>query len=134
MLALEHFAAGDQLRAFLLADADVVEVLLELRLVDDRADVGAGLERIVDLELGQPLGQRGDESVVDALADDQPRRRGAALAGREERAVDRAIDRHGQVGIVQDDQRILAAHFELELGHALRSLSRRSRGRSRPSR
>src|SRR6185503_18455893 len=112
-------AAGHQLRAFLLADADVFEVLPELRLVDDRTDVGAGRQRVVDLELRQPVRKRANEAVVNARPDDQSRRGRAALPGRKESAVDRAVDRHPQVGVVQNDQRILAAHFELQLGHAL---------------
>ena len=60
-----------------------------------------------------------DESVVDALRHDQPRRGRAALAGGEERAVDGAFDRDLQVGVVEHDQRVLAAHLELELLHRL---------------
>ena len=52
----------------------------------------AGLQRIVDDEALQPLGHRRDELVVDAFGDDQPRRGRAALAGREEGAVDGAFD------------------------------------------
>jgi hypothetical protein len=63
----------------------------ELALVDDRADVRAVLQRVVDLQLLHPLGQRVDEPVVDAFGDDQARRGRAALAGREEGAVDGAL-------------------------------------------
>src|SRR5438105_15809881 len=38
--ALQRFAAVSKRRTFALADADVIQVLLELRLVDDRADIG----------------------------------------------------------------------------------------------
>jgi hypothetical protein len=80
--------------------------------------VGAGFERIVDYERLHPFGQSGDESIVDAFGNDEPRRRRAALAGREERAVGRAFDGDGEVGIVEHDEWILAAHFELEFLHA----------------
>ena len=56
------------MRAFVLADLDVGEVLLELALVDDRADLRAGLQRVVDDESLHALGQRVDEAVVDAVA------------------------------------------------------------------
>ena len=41
--ALQQLAAGDELGALLLADLDVLQVLVELALVDDRADLRAGL-------------------------------------------------------------------------------------------
>ncbi len=74
-----------------------------------------------------------DEAVVDALGDDQARRRRAALPGREVRALHRAVHRRREVGVVEDDQRILAAHLELHLGHPRHRLRARSRGRSRPN-
>ena len=43
-LALEALAAVHELRAFLLADRDVLEILLELPRVDDRADLDARLQ------------------------------------------------------------------------------------------
>jgi hypothetical protein len=46
--ALQSLAARGNLAAFRLRDLDVLEVLVELALIDDGADVGAGLERIVD--------------------------------------------------------------------------------------
>ena len=64
------------------------------------------------------LGHRSDEAVVDAFGDDQARGRRAALAGGEEAAVQRRVHRDVQVGVVEHDHRILAAHLQLELGHA----------------
>ena len=90
-LALQQFAAGGELGAFLLADLDVVGVLLELARIDHRADLDALLQRIADLEVAHALGQRLDELVVDAFGDDDARRRRAALAGREERRSARRV-------------------------------------------
>src|SRR6202158_3961955 len=130
--AFEYFATAGEIRAFSLADGDVVQVLLELRLVDDRADIRSRRQRVIDLERSQALAQRGDKTVVDVRADDQARRRGATLSRREERAVDRAVHGHGQVRVVEDDQRIFAAHFQLQLGHARDRLGRdRAAGRHR---
>ena len=54
-------AAADQhLRAFLLAALDIGIVLVELRLVDDRADMRARLARIVDDQPLQALRHGGD--------------------------------------------------------------------------
>ena len=104
---------------FVLADPDIVEVLIELVLVDHRPDLRAGLQRVVDDEAFHALGDRVDEAVVDAVRHDEARRRRAALAGREERAVDGALDRHLEVGVVEYHQRVLAAHFELHLLHRI---------------
>jgi hypothetical protein len=54
---------------------------------------------------------------VDPAGHDQARGSSAALAGREERAIDGALDRHFQVGVVEHHKRVLAAHFELHLLH-----------------
>ena len=62
---------------------------------------------------------RVDEAVVDAVGHDQARGRRAALAGGEEGAVDGAFDRDLQVGVVEHDQRVLAAHLELHLLHRI---------------
>ena len=67
-----------------------------------------------------PLGQRVDEAVVDALRHDQARGGRAALAGREEGAVGGALDRDLQIGVVEHDERVLAAHLELHLLHRRR--------------
>ena len=64
------------------------------------------------------LCHRSDEAVVDAFGDDEARRGRAALAGGEEGAVQRRVHRHVQIGVVEHHHRILAAHFQLELGHA----------------
>ena len=135
-LAVEQLAAPGELGALVLGDLDVLQVLVELALVDDRADMRAGLERVVDDEALQALGQRLDEAVVDAGLHDQARGRGAALAGGEEGAVDGAFDRDLQVGVVEHDERVLAAHLELHLLHRLgRDAGLRPPcGRSRPSR
>ena len=43
-VAVQQLAAGDELGALVLADLDVRQVLVELALVDDRADLRAGLQ------------------------------------------------------------------------------------------
>ena len=111
---LDPFAAGEQLGALLGADPQVVEILVELATVDDRADVGALRQRRPHRErVGRghhPL----DERVVDPGGDDQPAGGGAALAGRVEGALDGAVDGDVEVGVVEHDQRVLAAHLELD--------------------
>ena len=123
-LARQPLAAERQLAAFLPADLEIAQVLVELLLVDHRPDLGAGLERMVDLELLHAFDHRRDEAVVDGLGDDQARGRGAALPGLEEGAVERAAHRDVEIGVVQHHERVLAAHLELELGEARRAFLR----------
>ena len=79
--------------------------------------MGSGFQRVVDDEPAHPLHERIGEAPVDRLLDDEARRGRAALSCREISAVDRAFDRILEVGVGQDDKRILAAHLELEPAH-----------------
>jgi hypothetical protein len=65
-LAVEALAAEGELGAFILADADIFEILIQLALIDDGADIGTGLHRVIDLQAAHPLGQGLDEFVVNA--------------------------------------------------------------------
>jgi len=40
-----------------LADPDISQILFQLALIDHRADIGAGLHRVIDLQAAHPLGQ-----------------------------------------------------------------------------
>ena len=108
-----------QPRALLLADLDVAQVLIELALIDHRTDVrrrvfSASSTTSVFIRSVSASTKRSWMPSVTI----EPRRRGAALAGREERAVDRAFDGDVEVGVVEHDERVLAAHLELEFLHA----------------
>src|SRR5690606_22565552 len=61
------------------------------------------------------MGQFAGEAVVDAALDDDAAAGGAALAGGIKSALNGAIERYFEVGIVEYDQRVLAAQFELHL-------------------
>src|SRR5690606_17583935 len=131
-LALHHPATGQQFAAVVVAGLDVGQVGLELGAAGDRANVGARFQRIADADLRQPRLHARDELVVDRVLHDQAAGRGAALAGGEERTVDRALHRLVQVGIGQDHQRVLAAHLQLHLERALgRLLEQGMAGRHR---
>ena len=58
------------------------------------------------------LGELGDEGVGDLLVDDDALGRHADLALVDEGAEDRGVDRRVEVGVVEHDQRRLAAEFE----------------------
>ncbi len=119
MARLSRSPPQASVRALVAADADIVDVLVELLLVDDRADLRALLHGIVDVQALHALHQRADEAVVDALRHDEARGRRAALAGGEEGAVGGAFHRRLQIGVVEDDQRVLAAHLQLEAAEVL---------------
>ncbi len=112
-IALQTFTAVRQPRAFRAADAHVLEVLLELPLVDDRTDLRPRLQRIVNHQPLHAIDDRLDEPIVNAFGDDQAARCGAALTGLKKRAVDRDRYRGRQIGIVEHDERVFAAHLEL---------------------
>ena len=81
-------------------------------LVDDRADVGRGIEGIAAFER---LGARQhllDKTVGDAVDDQDALDRGAALAGVLGRALDREIGRFVEIGVLHHDEGIVAAEFE----------------------
>src|SRR5215212_5978119 len=68
----------------------------------------ARLQGIIDDERLHALAQCCYETVMNALGDDHPRGGRAALAGREEGAVDGAVDGCLKVRIIKDDERVLA--------------------------
>jgi hypothetical protein len=80
--------------------------------VDHRAveDVLGGVAdwRPVSTALREP----GEEVVVDGLVHDRRPQRRAALARRAEAAEQRALDGEVEVGVVHDDERVLAAELE----------------------
>ena len=90
-------------------------------LVDHRADVGVVLPARPEAQL---LG-RGDELrlelAVDLLVDDHAARRGAALAGGAERRPDDPVGGEVEVGVVHDDDRVLAAELEVDALEVVRA-------------
>lgn len=78
--------------------------------------MGTGLQRASSTtRVFSFSGERRDELVVNAFGDDQARGRGAALAGREEAGIGGGFDGNREVGVIKNDHRVLAAHFQLEL-------------------
>src|SRR5690606_7572332 len=76
-------------------------------------------QRIANLQGGRTLRKGVDEPVVNAAFHDEAGRSRTALAGRIKRSVDGAFDGGIEVGIVEHDERVLAAHFKLDLAGAL---------------
>ena len=76
----DALAAGQELGAFLLADVDVAEDLLELVVRRLRAELGVGVERIAGLDLRGARDRAVHERWVDLLLDQRARGTGADLA------------------------------------------------------
>ena len=104
-------------RALLLADLDILRSCSSwLSSTTGPMSVPA-FSASSTIEPLHALDQGGDEASWMPSVDDQARRRRAALAGREEGTIDGGFDRHLKIGIVQHHERVLAAHFELDLLH-----------------
>ena len=78
-------------------------------------DVGVVLPARAEPERLRALDETGGERVVEALVDDDAARRRAALAGGAERRPDDAVDGEVEVGVVHDDDRVLAAELEVDV-------------------
>ena len=105
-------AAGERGAVFILADIDVAHDLFDGVFVDDRAHVDFWIGAVANTQCFGPFNQFLCELLVHFLVHDQPRRSRTALAGSPERAPDSAFNRVVDVGVVHDDDRVLAAHLE----------------------
>ena len=117
IVAFQHLAAPMQGCAFITADLKIFQILIQLALVDHRSDMGACFQGVVNDQTFETLGHGIDEGIMDACCDDEARGGGATLSGREKRAIDGGFHGGFQVGIIEHDQRVFAAHFQLHFFH-----------------
>ncbi len=89
--------------------------LVERLAVDHRAEVGLGIPARADPHLLRAGDEPLLELVVDAALDDDAARGGAALPGGAERRPEDAVDGEVEVGVVEDDDRVLAAELEVDV-------------------
>ena len=80
--------------------------------VDQRADEGSAVARVADGEGFVGLLQPSDQSVRDALVDQQTAQGGAALAAGADGREGDGPDRHVEVGGGGDDHRVVAAELQ----------------------
>ena len=126
---------GDQRPGALgLADVGELADLGELLGGVDGADVGVLVERVADAQRRHPPLEAVEHVVGDRLLHQQPRARAADVALVEEDAVDDALDRLVDGGVVEDDVGGLAAELEGDLLVRPGDRLRRSPGRRRWSR
>src|SRR5919205_346240 len=114
-VAARDLAAREELRALVLPDLRVGVDLLERALVDHGADVGLVLPAGAEAHL---LGDRDElrlERVVHTVLDDHAARGRAALAGGAEGRPDDPVDGQVEIGVVEDDDRVLAAELEVDV-------------------
>src|SRR5262249_29433366 len=105
-------AAGQDLRAFLLADLEVARDPLELLLAHQWTDLGPSLDPRALLHRAGGARDGIRELVVELLLDEQAGPGAAHLALVEEDADQRALDRLRDVRVREDDVRALAAQLE----------------------
>jgi hypothetical protein len=98
-------AAEDDLGALLDRVGDVRLDLLDRLHVDQRADHRARLEPVCNLHRAGGLGEAFGEGVVDAVLHQDAVGADAGLAGVALFRGDRALERHLDIGVVEDDER-----------------------------
>src|SRR6266705_2481992 len=115
-------AAGQEFRAFGERVADVLFDFLHRGLVDERALHDAGLHAVADFHRLHLLGGLGIDKDKDLVLHEQAVRAHAGLAGVPVLGGERAFDRGIEVGVVEDDERRVAAELHGSLLHGLRAL------------
>ncbi len=100
---------------FVLPDLGVRVDLLERSGVDHRADVRLRLPPGAEAQALDRCYEPRAKLVVDRAVDDDAAGRRAALAGRAERRPDDAVHGEIEVGVVHDDDAVLAAELEVDV-------------------
>ena len=98
-------------RAALDRVVDQLGDLRALRFVDQRADVDAGLGAAADPQRAHPLGQPAGELLGDRLVHVEAVGRRAGLADVAHLGQHRAVDGGVEVGVVEDEERGVAAEL-----------------------
>ena len=105
-------------RALVERVGDLALHLRQRGVVDQRADGDAVGEAAARLQLVEALLQRGDELLGDAALHEHAVRADARLAGVEELHRRRALRRVHRVGVVEHDERRVAAELHAHPLHA----------------
>ena len=108
----ECVAAGEQLCAFGEGDLDIFGRGFNLAGIDLGAYLDGFVESVADFEFLCAVDEAGGELGGNSLLEQDAAGGGAALAGGAEGSPERAVEGEIEVGVVHDDLRVFAAHFE----------------------
>src|SRR5579871_2259226 len=115
----QALAAQFKLRAFLAANLRIFLGSLDLLLVDLRTHLHGLIKAASNFKTFCPRYKLAYELLVNAFLHNHPAGGGATLPGGSESAPEHAIQRKIEVGIVENDDGVLSAHFErARLKHA----------------
>src|SRR5207344_1740245 len=114
---------ADETRALLTPDLDVLHHGLELAVAHGWSHLRRRIETIAHPQRLGACGKLFEERLVEFLVHDHAARRGAALAAGPEAAPEAAFHRQFQVGVVHDQDDVLAAHLEMHLLEGWRGLT-----------
>jgi len=95
-----------------LAAQSVKRVALELRERSERAELRGFRERIAHRERVCDFRRQLGAFFISGFGNEHPRKRGAGLSRIQVAAVDRALHRGGEVGVLEDDRGALPAQFK----------------------
>src|SRR5919109_3506097 len=110
--ALQAVSAAQEPGAFVLPDFHVLLGRAELLLADLRAHVGGFVQPISNLYIPHTIEQPIDELRINAFLHNDAAGSRATLTGSSKGAPDGAIDREIEIGIIQNDHCVLAAHLQ----------------------
>ena len=113
-------AAGEDGSPLLDRVLDVAAHGLELGTADEGTDLVGPVETDTQPQRRGCPGQPPGELVVEAVVDVDALQADAQLAGAGEAAADGAVHRRVEVGVVEDDHRVLAAEFQRAAHQPLR--------------
>ena len=106
-------AASGELRALVPGDLNILFDTLSLCLRHHRSDLRIRVHRIADNEAFHHLGEAANDFVIARTRDENARLVSTGLTAVAQRASPHALDYRRQVGVVEHDQRRLAAEFEI---------------------
>ncbi len=108
-------AAEEQLCTLLDGDIDVAVGGFNLAGIHLRPHFNRLVQSVADLELFSPFDKPFREVLRNALLQQDAAGGGAALAGGAEGAPERAVEREIEIGVVEHDHGVLAAHLKRHL-------------------
>src|SRR5689334_631478 len=104
-------AANRDGSAVLLRDVEIAADLCQMPLMDQRPDLGGGIEGMADLQRLHTRGELFDELSGNGFLNQQAAGGGAALAIERVDHEHDGIERTIKIGVVEHDDGILAAEF-----------------------